>query len=97
MVATDLVKLSSSTNFLTAKIGSPPDPSTVDVPIINKWHTVTQMYLKVRHSLLHALSLIQGNSENLEDFSTNYASLHSTYDDMLTQSMAKFHKGSPKA
>jgi chromosome segregation ATPase len=63
----------------------------VDVPMINKWHTVTQMYLKVRHSLLHALSLIQGNSENLEDFSTNYASLHSTYD-MLTQSMTKFQE-----
>jgi len=47
MVATDLVKLSYSTNVLTARIGSPPDPSTVDVPIINVWHTLTQIYLKV--------------------------------------------------
>jgi hypothetical protein len=88
MVATDLDKLSSSTNVLSARIGSPPDSGTIDIPVLNVWHSLTHMYSKVQHGLSNALKLIQVNSESLEDLSTNYVSIHATYD-TLSQSMTK--------
>jgi len=88
IVATDLDKLSSLTNVLSARLGTPPDPSAVDVPVVNVWQTLTHMYTKVQHGLTHTLSLVQVNTENLEDLSSNYATLHSMYES-LTQSMEK--------
>ncbi len=90
MVTTDLDKLSTTSAVLATKMGSPPDPATLDFPIASVWQAITQMYIKIQHHLASTMSTVQNHSETVEELSTNVVTLQSLHD-TLAQTVSKLH------